>query len=34
MDTINIPTHSGGLKMRLNVSTRAITEVTAFFSDR
>jgi hypothetical protein len=31
MDTVNTKTQSGGLRMRLNVSTRVPTEVTTFF---
>jgi hypothetical protein len=34
MDTINTLTQSGGLRMRLNMSRRVPTEVTAFCSDR
>jgi hypothetical protein len=33
MDTINTSTQSRELRMRLNVSTRVPTEVTAFYSD-
>jgi len=34
MGTINTKTQSGGLSMRLNVSTRVPTEVATLFSDR
>ena len=34
MDIINTSTQSGGLKMRLNVSTWVPTVVTTFWSDR
>jgi hypothetical protein len=34
MGTVNTSTQSGVFRMRLNVSTRVPTEVTAFWSDR
>ena len=33
MDTMNTLTQSGGLRMRLNVSTRVPAEVKAFYSE-